>query len=605
MASLGQNPQSLPVQHSQLINFVRMHTFAPEYRETLHQIIEQQSAFLETLLAKLLETLLAQSSLQIQTDSPAITIRAFLNRVFEHNQLWGKITQEVWINLLTWAVQDLEHSIACTVISTIAQEPYREDLWQLLISTNENPNPILERLEILICRDLNAQLLQNTQTIESLLLGLSIEQNITEIPIPTLTIHPCSALDEKCENSHSSPQSLSVSQAEPSSASPLILEHYLTRPSELYRLPWELMAQVKQQCGLPMVQLLFLLIGHSIRQAHPVMSPFTLTYSEIQEQLDWAVNSEASPSPDLIHLLQQLTDLTIVTIWMTEPSATQVEAYHTSGHPWDLLSEAQGNFDWVQGRIAQPTEQFITLRPGLWLHHLLQQGGVSALSAWESFGKNALKLLERDHCRDSFLISLLISLSLNAPQPHPEAKPSLFTVQNLLDMALPASVPQSLQLYPDTALSLLKTWNHALEALVNLGWSGNPTRELSNPTDFYLAPYPDWLKINSHSRKPSDWISQWLSQPLQFMPPTDLMGPPPSSIENYELPAQSQRPQRRLRFDRLSGSEIRRARKAKQLTQSQLAEILHVHQSLIAKIEVGQRSISEELEQTLRQILEI
>jgi DNA-binding transcriptional regulator YiaG len=604
MASFEQN-RKFSQPHSELMEWVRSHTFAPQYRETLGQVLEQHKVLLETLLVQLLETVLAQSNLQIQAESPASVMGSFLDRVFEQNQLWDKISQEVWVNLLSWMVQDLEPSIATTLITTIAQEPYREDLLSLLISPDANPEALLERLERLICQDLLGQLLQNTQTLEMLLLGLSLEQNISEIPIPPLTLHPCSALEEICEIPDQILSSLPDAQAVSSTPAPLTLEHYLTRSSELYRLPWELLAQVNQQCGLPMVQLLFLLIGHGMRQSHPMVSPFTLTFREIEEQLDWTARPQLPPPPDLTYLLQQLTDLTIVTIWMPEPSTIHAQTYYTSGHPWDLLSEVQGNFDWVQGRIAQPTQQSITLRPGLWLHHLLQQGGLSAMSAWKSFGQISLKLLELDYCRDSFLISLLVALTLNSPQSFPEAKPSLYTVQNLLDIVLPTGVLRSCQLHLDSASSLLKTWNQSLEALLDLGWSGRATGALANPTDFYLIPYPDWLEINRHSRKPPDWIAQWLSQPLQFMPPADLMGFVSSSEEKDDIPTQSQGTQRRLRFDRLSGSEIRRARKAKQLTQSQLAALLHVHQSLIAKIEVGQRSISEELEQTLRQVLEL
>jgi DNA-binding transcriptional regulator YiaG len=604
MASFDQNRKS-PQIHSELMEWVRSHTFAPQYCETLGQTLAQHKVLLETLLAQLLETILAQSNLQIQAESPALVMGAFLDRVFEQNQLWDKISQEIWINLLTWMVQDLEPSIASTLITTIAQEPYREDLLSLLISPDAKPEPLLERLERLICQDLLGQILQNTQTLEMLLLGLSLEQNIAEIPIPTLTLHPCSALEEICEIPDKPLPSLSDAQSVSSTVAPLTIEHYLTRSSELYRLPWELLAQVKQQCGLPMVQLLFLLIGHGMRQSHPMVSPFTLSLREIEEQLDWTARSQLPSPPDLMYLLQQLTDLTIVTIWMPEPSTIHAQTYYTSGHPWDLLSEVQGNFDWVQGRIAQPTQQSITLRPGLWLHHLLQQGGGHALSAWKSFGQIALQLLELDHCRDSFLVSLLVALTLNAPQSHPEAKPSLYTVQNLLDIVLPNGALRSRQLPLDSASLLLKTWNQSLEALLELGWSGRSPGALATPSDFYLVPYPDWLEINPHSRKPSDWIAQWLSQPLQFMPPADLMGFVSSSGEKDDIPTQSQETRRRLRFDRLSGSEIRRARKAKQLTQSQLAALLHVHQSLIAKIEVGQRSISEELEQTLRQVLEL
>jgi DNA-binding transcriptional regulator YiaG len=612
MASSPLNKPTPQMKYSQLMEIVRRHTFASQYRETLRQTLEHHTTLFETLTTQLVESILEHCNLQIQTESPEIAIREFLNRAFEYNQLWDKIDQEIWVNLLTWTVQDLEPPIASTVIANIAQEPYREDLWQLLMSPEANPT-ILKRLEILICQDLNAQILQNPQILESLLIGLSLEQNISEIPNFSLTIHPYCALEDlSAIADHYHQPVLPASQTQLSPTAPIVLEHYLTRPSELYRLPWELMAQVKRQCGLPLVQLLCLLIGHAMRQPHPTLSTFTLTYREIQAQLDWTVRPQATPPPNLTHLLQQLADLTIATIWMTEPSATDVEAYHTSGHPWDFLSETQGNFDWTSGSITQPVDQSITLRPGLWLHHLLQQEGRNALSAWESFGKVALRLLEGDRCRDSFFISLLISLSIQAPEALPKAKPSFYTVQNLLDMTLPASTLETLRIHPDIALALFKTWNQSLEALVNLGWSGKPVSEIAAaaPTDFYLAPYPDWLKMKNHSPKPLDWIAQWLAQPLQFISPADLMGQLPTALDsNKQLSSNiPQKPFRRLRFERLerlSGSDIRSARKAKHLTQSQLADVLHVHQSLIAKIEVGQRSITEELEQSLRQALEL
>ncbi len=620
MAYPPPHPQSAQSKNGHLMAIVRTQTFPSQYRETLCQSLTQTPVLLTTLTAQIAAIALAQYSPQIQTDSLrlTLTLEALLKRAFEQQQLWDKISQEVWVNLLTWTVQDLEIPIAIGVIQSIAQSPYREELWQRLINPasdapippeSSSPasilEPLLERLETLICQDLTAQILKNPQTLEPLFLEIPPPQSILEIPLPALTIHPCNALEDP-------PSSDDVSQAmiapAPSPvAPPIVLEHYLTRPSELYRLPWELMGQVKQQCGLPMAQLLFLLIGHTVRRPH---RPLTLTHREILEQLAWETSAAplATPPPDLPYLLQQLGTLTLTTLWMTEPTAAaQIEAISSSGHPWEILSETQGHLDWVTGRISPPAAPSITLRPGLWLHHLFEKGGLSARSGWKSFGHLALTLLEQDHCRDPFLISLLIVLSLNAPEPQPEARPSCYTVHTLLDSALPTPALATLQLHPDIAPTLFKIWYQALASLVSLGWTSGPliaapAAPAAQPTDFYIAPFPAWLNIHSHSRKPSDWIAQWLAQPLQFIPPPLSA----AAALNGNLPSpRTIRFQHRLRLDRLSGSEIRSARKAKQLTQSQLADVLHVHQSLIAKIEVGQRTVTEDLERSLRQVLEL
>jgi DNA-binding XRE family transcriptional regulator len=591
------------------MEMVRMHTFPSQYRENLCQILTQPPAFLETLVSQIAAIATAQYSAQIQTEPSTLNIalEALLQRAFRQYHLWDKISQEVWVNLLTWTVQDLEIPIALSVIQNIAQAPYREDLWHLLISpatdSHNSPAPstpacvleiLLEKLEPLICQDLMTQILENPQALEPLFLGLPPQQSILEIALPALTLHPCNALVE-------SPPEISdyVPVTPPSpSATPIVLEHYLTRPSELHRLPWELMGQIKQQCGLPMVQLLFLLVGYTMRHPHS----FTLTHREILEQLDWGASADQPSSPpDLPYLLKQIDTLTLTTFWMSEPTAAaQVEAISISGHPWEILSKTQGTLDWVTGGISQPAESSITLRPGLWLHHLFEKGGLSAQSAWETFGQLALTLLERDHCRDPFLISLLTVLSLNAPEPQPEVRPSCYTVHTLLDATLPTTVLETLQLHPDIAPTLFKIWYQALESLVTLGWTSRPIAQ-AQPTDFYIAPFPDWLNIHCHRRKPSDWIAQWLVQPLHFIAPLSAISEPSSARPLPSVATGS----RRLSLDRLSGSAIRRARKGKALTQSQLADMLHVHQSLIAKIEVGQRTVTEDLERSLRQVLEL
>jgi hypothetical protein len=412
------------------------------------RILSQHWTLLETLTTELFATVSCQDSIPLQRTLPAITasIETFLNRLFEHPQLWDQMTQEAWVNTLAWVVQDLEPGIAASVIQSIAQAPYRELIAQSILSNELALIPLLRRLERLISQDLIEQILQSPEILISFQRGVLWDEP-TASQLPPLTIRPCIALAVGDERGDLEAEEAFKSQrpdqeapswvGTPRPTSGIVLEHYLTRPSELYRLPWELLAQIKEQCGLPMAQLQCLLIGHVMGQPQPMSNPITLTHREIRTQLDWEPQPDHPAPPDLEPLLEQLSALTITSIWMSEPSSTQIEALHTSGHPWDILSAIQGPFDWLTGSITQPNERFITLRPGLWLHHLLQQGGPSARRAWESFGHVALQLLAHEDCRDPFLVSLLIALSLNAPQPHPDARASTYTVHNLLDLALP------------------------------------------------------------------------------------------------------------------------------------------------------------------------
>nr|WP_242049433.1 MULTISPECIES: helix-turn-helix transcriptional regulator [unclassified Leptolyngbya] len=57
--------------------------------------------------------------------------------------------------------------------------------------------------------------------------------------------------------------------------------------------------------------------------------------------------------------------------------------------------------------------------------------------------------------------------------------------------------------------------------------------------------------------------------------------------------------------EKLTGSEVKTARKARKWTQAKLAGTIDVDQSLIAKIESSKRPITPELETALRRVLEL
>jgi DNA-binding transcriptional regulator YiaG len=604
--SMDINPSdSLNSNVSYLLQIARSHLSDP-YLKATKEFLQNRWGLLEYLAPQLFEVFKKQP---IDRQQTLQQIQDWLGEVFEQNDLWNPLSEEVWVNVLAWTVQDLDTTIAESIIQNLAQEPFRMEVWGGLFHPDllEIQN-LLQMLKVRLADDLREQILAAIAT-------------DTGIEIPVLRISSVLAIDIEATKieasdtplgpiSHSEPESLSseawIADPLPELEAPLHLEHILTREGDLRRLPWELLTALKQQGALALVQLQFLLAAHATRQPHPQNS-FTLKASDLLEQLDW--QSEQDAPFNLIHNFEQIGTLEVTSLWMTDAYATQVEAFNLSGHPWDILTDLRGNLDWNSGRIAHPEQVYFTIRPGLWMVHILQNGGLETQKAFQGFGQFALTLLKLDYCRNPFLLSLIVHLAFSTSFELHEIKPSVYKVIDLIEVVFGPSFLPSLQM-PQKARSLLEWWNQALEALLVLGWRADPTKDFPkpHPMDFYVRPCPEWLSPTSHSRKPQNWVQQWLAQSLCLQSPQSLahpLTPSPSKANLDDSTALRDRTIRRLRFDRLTGSEIRAARKAKRLTQSQLAEALHVHQSLVAKIEAGRRSVTEDLERSLRQVLEL
>lgn len=580
---------------SYLLQVARSHLSAP-YLGATREFLQNRFGLLEYLAQQLLE---AQKDQPTKPSQTLQQLQDWLEEAFEQNNLWHQLSEEVWVNVLAWTVQDLDTTIAESTIQNLAQEPFRMEVWGGLFHPDLlEIQDLLQVLKVRVADDLKGQLLA------------AIAPD-PEIPVLRLTPHLAIAL----EASELTPEATTPPDLESTSdetwiadprlepEAPLHLEHILTREGDLRRLPWELLTALKLQGNLALVQLQFLLAAHATRQPHSQNS-FTLKASDLLEQLDW--QSEQDVRFNLIHEFEQIGKLEVTSLWMTDAYATQVEAFTLSGHPWDILTDLRGNLDWNSGRITHPEQVYFTIRPGLWMVHILQNGGLEAQRAFQGFGQFALTLLKLDYCRNPLLLSLIVHLVCSESSELHEIKPSVYKVIDLMEVVFGPPLLQSLQM-PQQAQSLLEWWNHALESLLVLGWRADSIKDSPkpHPMDFYIQSCPEWLNPASHSRKPQNWVQQWLAQSLSLQSPQSLACPLTRSPSKDDSTVLQDRTIRRLRFDRLTGSEIRAARKAKRLTQSQLAEALHVHQSLVAKIEAGRRSVTEDLERSLRQVLEL
>ena len=587
-------------------------------------------------------------------------IQDWVLEVFKQNALWHKVGAEVWASLLLWTVQDLDLQTGVSVIESLAKTPFETSLWQQCCHPDPaEPHSAYEITADYWARQLAAQMAQklgleqfSSNELEQFLgLAQATCSVIPAIALPETGTLPWLALQDSAttlpkravsaqdagfpvEATLNAPQpdqnssgqtftgqiftgqdleSPNPESPNPESPSPIYLEHYLTRPQDLTALPWELLTQLQQNYGLAVVQLQFLWAAHAMRQKHPTRSPFTVKVSDIRTQLDWSSGDPVSDpvqAPDPLELAQQIAEMKVNTIWMTDPRSTQVEAFQLSGSPWEMLTDVQGNLDWTTGLLAESEQTYLTVRPGLWAARLLELGGPAIEQAFYDFGSLALRLLQQDYCKDPLLLSLLIYLMLREGLIREAGQRPVDSVEGLLAIALSSTVDLTQTLPSETALKLMGHWHQTLGALAVLGWTPQPTlssspTSLPSPLSFYEQ-YPSWLQDSGSKSSdwPADWIEQWLALSVQIHPPdAALIQRLERPINGESFSAEGVKQTVRLRFDRLTGAEVRSARKALHLTQSQLADTLHVHQSLIAKIEAGQRPISDDLEEPLRQAL--
>jgi DNA-binding transcriptional regulator YiaG len=556
------------------------------------------------------------------------SVQTWLAQVFEQNALWTLVSAEVWASVSVWTVQDLDLSVGESTLESLAVEPFRLPLWLECFDPEVlELRPVYECMEAYWSTQLSNLILEciaieqfSSIELEQFLGLIAVEKEA--IAIPKLLLFPRSAQppwlslldpaikDAANETPAPDPDSQESDREVPalnsldSEQPPLCLEHYLTRPQDLAVLPWELLTQLKQKFGLAMLQLQFLWTAHAMLQPHPQSSTFTLKISDIREQLDWQPSLGTDP-PDPLELATQLRNLKISSIWMTDPRSSQVEAFNLKGSPWEVLIDVRGNLDWTTGQLTHPDQVYVAVRPGLWIGRLLELGGLPVENAFRALGRLALRLLRQGYCREPLALSLLIYLMFReALLGDPDQRPVesvVESVRDLLTAALPYPSNAAWTVQPDSALTLLKAWHRALEVLLALGWQPGEGNLTYGYSDFYGSSCPGWLLHDSP--KPEDWVEQWLALPILLKPPlANRMGTSTQQIPS-QIPSETSKQPVRLRFDRLTGSEVRSARKALRLTQSQLADALHVHQSLIAKIEAGRRSVSDDLEQSLRKVL--
>ena len=573
-------------------------------------------------------------------------IRRLIEDLFEKNQLWEKGANEIWLHIFDWAGEELQTELGEVPLNSLSQADFNQALHRHLFE--QDANSLQDRIVLLeefYSQSLTRRIVEDLDLLHYPLSGLEqildISPTETAKPAPPGEV-PLSQIDQVAAIPTGLPIVSSISaqlkadlwqpdangiayfRYHAKNNSNNYLEHYITSPGDIEALPWEAAEQIINKFGFNTVKLQLIFAAYAMRQSKPWEGTFTIKATDIIEELGWDRNHNSNlPTKrnEVASIAYALSCLMVKAVWIEGRGKKQIDASTPIGRMWEVLIDSHGQFDWITGKINEPDEVYITIRPGLWTAHFLNQAGSKAKEALYQFGYLALNILKLDPYHDELTLRLAIHLTLDVRIRARDRNPYEYRVKTLLEAVIPEAMIQEARQNSEKARGLFSRWNHALKLLASLGWqpadaetpdptepsvllqtldSPEPANHAQQSRVFYTRPYPEWLASESKSKKPRGWIDLWLEHKLMIKPPHPIPERMDSLMNHRKAsvkPLKTSAP--------LTGADVKAARKERRWTQAKLAGTLKVHQSLIAKIESGDRPIRADLETDLRRILDL
>jgi DNA-binding XRE family transcriptional regulator len=416
------------------------------------------------------------------------------------------------------------------------------------------------------------------------------------IPTAALMLSSMDSQLKKQESWQKNEDGIAVSQHRYEGHSQNYIEHYITTPGDITLLPWNEAQQIIDKFGFTSAKLHLILAAHTMEQEKPWESLFTLKGSHLIQDIGWDKRTDLPKHKKLLEIAKTafaLDCLLVKTVWIEGINKKGgINASTPVGRMWNITIVPYGQVN-LSGKIEEPDEVQIIVQPGAWTKYFLNRAGAESREALYQFGYLAQEVLKIDHYHDELALRLAIYLTLNS-RLRPDGN---YTVQELLEIALPKTVIDKAQSNSRRTYDLKHRWDVAIILLLKLGWQ----------ITFDLETYPEWLKPNSQEKKPKGYLKKLLQAKLNIKPPLPI---PKLTASKEKTKIKRLKPRTKAKDKapqeiRLTGSQVREARIAKGWSQAKLASFLGVSQKLVSMIEKGQQSVSPRLVEEIQALLNI
>lgn len=627
-------PSSTAAEDGQLRVQVITHFLTPEYLEALAEIIRDDSALPDLVVAQLYEhlekifhhkvSLTAQaidagsSEVALSSQLDEVGVRAYLRSsllsFFEQDDFKEKFAKAIGTNVLNWVLDELESQEGdldglseATIFSSIQayinagdsaelkdkvnlfSQIYSQDITQKIIDSLKLPSCNVEDLERLL------GLRQPPSSDPRPALELS-----PIVPVPT-AIPIASSIKAQLRGDlwQKGSDNTAVFRYQSKSNTGNYIEHNISNAGDIALLPWEAADQIINKFGFDTVKLQLILAARAMDEAEPWQKSFTLKATDIIHLLGWDRNHSTSlpeKRNQVASAAHALSCLLVKSVWLEGRGQRKIDASTPVGRMWDILIDPHGQIDLATGKIEKPDEVYITVVPGLWTKHFLNRAGSRAKEALNQFGYLARDILRIDPYHNELALRLAIQLTLDSRVRAQNDNPYIYRVVGLLEEVLAKPAINHARADKYGARDLRKRWDKALMLLQSLGWE----------IEFDPETYPEWIRPDSKAEKPPNWrkvklIERLLNAKLTIKPPNPI----PALLSQVKGRAHQRKIAPTPILEQLTGDSIKAGRKQRGWTRKELAGFLGLSADYVGKLERGNRPITEEIESRLKSLLEL
>jgi DNA-binding XRE family transcriptional regulator len=372
------------------------------------------------------------------------------------------------------------------------------------------------------------------------------------------------------------------------------IEHYISTPGDITLLPWNEAQQIIDKFGFNSAKLHLIFAAYAMKQSKPWESLFVLNASELTKEMGWDKRTDLPKHQKLLEIAKTafaLDCLLVKTVWIEGRNKKGgINASTPVGRMWNITIVPSGQMN-VSGKIEKPDEINIVIQPGTWTRHFLNRAGEESREALYQFSFLAQEVLKIDPYHDELALRLAIYLTLNSRF----RLNGDYTVQELLEIALPKISIDKARLDSRRAYDLKQRWDVAIILLLKLGWQ----------VTFDPETYPECLRPNSQEKKPRGYLNKLLNAKLYVKPPVYVPELRPSEVKTKVKRLKPKAKDKAPQDIKLTSSQVREARIAKGWSQAKLANLLGVSQRLVSMIELGQHAIAPRLVEKIRAFLEL